>query len=268
MWTKIRYAGIKAEIASTEISDISFIFDHYENFFDGKWNIKIEWDKKEKKHKLVEAGSLIEDFLSRTGVFEKRQTVGNLVKLNKTIGLARAYGKFVKSHDPIQFVTLGADENDIWKIHEHLQGIGYTSDLTALHFMMDIGFQVIKPDIVISRLFLHLGWLHDIVYNLPDDITDDDLVGKGKYKSKFQYTSPKLYKPIIDLTRQILKNNNSDDLKHDIGWSTNNPIREFDIFMVKYGQEPEKKWGLTKNLSRGLGADLAKTSKCPSSTGS
>lgn len=214
---------------------------------------------------LIQGGARINDFLNREGIFYGKQTVGNLVKLNKTVRLARSYTAHVRSGEPLDFVTSGLDIDSVWPIHKHLQEIGYTSDLTALHFMMDLGFQVIKPDIVISRLFLTLGWLHDVIPSLPQDLTVDDLVGKGKYKSKYQYTKPIVYKPIIDLARKIIRCTTQSDLQDDIGWSTNNPIREFDIFMVKFGQEPEKHWGLTKNLAKDMGNNISKISKCPSS---
>jgi hypothetical protein len=267
LWTKIRYAGIKADIASKEIEDISSIFDNYEEFSMQEWDIKIEWNEKSKKHTLIQGGDCINSFLNRNGIFYGKQTVGNLVKLNKTVSLARAYAAHIRNKKPLDFVTSGLGVDRIWPIHNHLQEIGYTSNLTALHFMMDLGFQVIKPDIVISRLFLTLGWLHDIIPNLPQDLTVDDLVGKGKYKSKYQYTKPIVYMPVIDLARKIIGCTRESDLQGDIGWSTNNPIREFDIFMVKFGQEPEKHWGLTKNLAKETGNNISKISKCPSSVG-
>jgi len=264
IWTKIRYAGIKAEIASKEINDISHIFDNYEGFCQPEWDIEIEWNKKSRKHVLVHGGDCINNFLSRSGIFYGKQTVGNLVKLNKTVRLARAYSEHVKEREPLDFVTGGKAADKVWPVHSHLQEIGYTSDLTALHLMMDLGFQVIKPDIVISRLFLTLGWLQDVIPNLPQDLTRDDLVGKGNYQSKYQYTKPIVYKPVIDLTRKIISCGSQEELQGDIGWVTDNPIREFDIFMVKFGQEPEKHWGLTKNLSKEMGSNIANISKCPS----
>lgn len=133
-------------------------------------------------------------------------------------------------------------------IHGHLMKIGYRSNLTALHFLMTIGLQVIKPDIVISKLFLDWGWLHKIIPELPQDVCFDDLRGKGKYGSRFQYTSEKMYKPAINLARQIVAITKREDLEKDIGWVTGNPIREFDVFTVKYGQKPEKDFGVERTL--------------------
>jgi len=38
-------------------------------------------------------------------------------------------------------------------------------------------------------------------------------------------------------------------LEEDIGWVTNNLIREFDIFLVKYGQKPDEKFGIMRKLA-------------------
>lgn len=264
LWTKIRYAGIKAEIASKEINDIEAIFDDYNGFNDPRWDITIRYDRLLKKQVVLKAGSYVQDYLNRTGMFLGKLTVGNLIKLNKTVNLARMYSKFVQQNAPIKFIMANYSKDDIWEIHQHLLDIGYTSDLTALHLMMDLGFQVIKPDIVISRLFLRNGWLHDVIPNLPTDITEDDLIGKGKYRSRYQYTMPLVYKAVIDLARAIVRLVKTQDLQNDLGWVTDNPIREFDIFMVKFGQEPERDWGLTLNLSKSEGVKIARTSKCPS----
>jgi len=39
LWTKNRYAGIRAQIATTEIRDIENIFDNFEMFSDCAWDI-------------------------------------------------------------------------------------------------------------------------------------------------------------------------------------------------------------------------------------
>ena len=57
-----------------------------------------------------------------------------------------------------------------------------------------------------------------------------------------------MYKPIIKLAKQIVAELNKVDLKNDIGWVSNNPLREFDLFMVKYGQKSEREFGIVKQL--------------------
>lgn len=185
------------------------------------------------------------------GQFKGLHTVSNVPKLKKIISTARAYARYFKENptdDAIKFVIGGFDETSVWDIQQRLLDLGYGADLTALHFMMDTGFRVIKPDVVVSRLFLDWGWLHYADQSLPMDLTRDDLLGRGRYKSRYHYTKPVIYRPIIDLANKIVQHIKADDLNKDIGWSTNNPLREFDLFVVKSGQLPEPDFGIEKRL--------------------
>jgi hypothetical protein len=175
LWRINRYAGIKNTIASKEISDIAFIFDDYEVFS------KQSWDIEANGHCLKRAGADAQHFLNRDGPFKGCQTVGNIPKLRKIVSVARALKGFLTTKSAttpvLDFITGGNSISDVWAVHKRLMEIGYTSDLTALHFMMDLGFPVIKPDIVISRLFLDWGWLHKVVPTLPADLSPEDLRG-------------------------------------------------------------------------------------------
>lgn len=245
LWTKNRYAGIRANTATIEIRDIEELFDNYEWFSDVDWNLESQG------HQVQSAGLLARSFLNRTGQFAGKQTVGNIPKLKKIIHVARDFSTFFKSNPDspaIDFVTRGRPLHDIWGIHRQLQNNGYKGDLTTLHFMMDVGFQVIKPDIVISRLFLDWGWLHFAAKDLPQNLTRADLVGEGSYGGRYSYTHPRIYKPIINLSRQIIAELSTEDLKNDIGWVSVNPMREFDIFVVKAGQQPEEHFGIARRL--------------------
>jgi hypothetical protein len=246
LWTKNRYAGIRAQIASTEIRDIEEIFDDYEIFSDPSWDIEAIGNR------LLMAGEQVYNFINRQGMFHNKQTIGNIPKLKKIVSIARQLKKFMnyKTADTpvINFIKNKYVEEDVWAIHNHLIDIGYRADLTALHFMMDIGFQVVKPDIVLTKLFLDWGWLHKKLPNLPKDLSLEDLKGQGKYGQRFIYTNRKMYKPIIELSREIVSVTRKEDLRKDIGWVTDNPIREFDIFIVKYGQKPEDGWGIVRTL--------------------
>ena len=234
LWTKIRFAGIRTVIAEKEIQDIGFVFDDFRVFS------KPSWDIHARGHVLVSAGSAAQHFLDRTGLFKECQTIGNLPKLCKTVSVARRLADFMDRKGPnvpaLHFVTNGRPANDVWTIHEHLMGIGYTADLTALHLMMDLGFQVMKPDVVISRLFLRWGWLAQIVPQLPVDLSKT-------------YTKAVIYRPIIDLARKIVDVTEQTALVSDIGWATNNPLREFDIFVVKYGQVADRDFGIERCLA-------------------
>ncbi|MCD9496871.1 hypothetical protein [Photobacterium carnosum] len=246
MWTVIRYAGIRSNIATNEILSIQDVFDNYQEFLSLDWNIE--------KHgsKLLFGGNKAIQLRDRTGLFEDKKPIANWSKNQRTVSLARNFNEFMKnkveSTSVIDFITGGMNVDNIWGILEHLQLINYKQRITALHLMMDLGFQTVKPDIVLSRIFMELGWTKDVILDLPSDITIEDLSGKGKYGGKYHYTNPKMYKPVIELARTLVKQINKDDLKADIGWVTDNPIREFDFFIVKFGQEPEPSRGIVKKL--------------------
>jgi len=246
LWTKNRYAGIRSQVATREIEDIENIFDDYERFAGPEWDIEASG------HTVLRGGHQAHAFLARTGCFSNKQTIGNIPKLIKIVSVARLFIEFLKNKDEdipvLDFIKSRYDIEDVWAIHGHLMKIGYRSDLTVLHFMMDIGFPVIKPDIVVSKIFLDQGWLHKKIPELPKYLTFRDLQGKGKYRQKFMYTKEKMYKPVIELAREIVSKTKQEDLKKDIGWVTRNPIREFDIFLVKYGQKPEKEFGIERTL--------------------
>ncbi len=80
------------------------------------------------------------------------------------------------------------------------------------------------------------------------DLTLADLEGQGQYRGRYHYTHPRVYRPIIDLSREIVAGLNPNDLRNDIGWVTGNPLREFDFFLVKSGQMPEPQAGLERRL--------------------
>lgn len=254
LWTKNRYAGIRSQIATTEIRDIEKIFDEYDRFSGEDWNIEAVGTN------LIKGGRQIHDFLNRTGDFSNKQTIGNIPKLVKIVSVARLFIDFLNNKGAetpvLDFIKNGYNDEDVWAIHKHLMEIGYRSDLTVLHFMMDIGFPVIKPDIVISKLFLDWGWLHKIIPELPRDLHFEDLQCKGekgkpfkgKYGQRFIYTGERMYKPAINLAREIVLKTKQEDLENDIGWVSGNPIREFDIFLVKFGQKPEKEFGIERTL--------------------
>lgn len=208
LWTKNRYAGIRAATASKEIEDIASIFSDYRAFASPEWDLV----SKGQEALLNQSGEMTQHFMKRTGPFSGKQTVGNVPKLRKIISVARAFATYVDEHPsapPISFATGPNNPADVWSIHNHLMRLGYTADLTALHCMMDLGFEVIKPDIVISRLFLKLGWLH-AARDLPSDFTPDDLLGAGEHGRKFLYFKPAMYRPVIDLARLIVSQINSD----------------------------------------------------------
>jgi hypothetical protein len=252
LWTKIKYAGIRAENASGEISDIKHIFECYECFSDPSWDIEIgKHSADDDKVVLLRGGTQVIDFLTRKGDFKDCRTNGKLSKIKMIINVARNYGRFVGSNPdvaPINFITEGRDVSDIWEIHGALISSGYRKDLTCCHLMMDVGFEMIKPDIQLTRMFLEWGWLHQAIPSLPADLIAKDLEGKGAFKSKYLYTKPSMYRPVIDLAKQIIRELDVTALEEGVGWVSSNPLREFDLFVVKAAQDPEVNLGIEKTL--------------------
>ncbi|MFL9906782.1 hypothetical protein [Paraburkholderia sp. RL17-337-BIB-A] len=237
MWQKIQYAGIRTGLASSTIASVGFYFNDWTNFDNPAWDV---------------GESLHKNFMERTGVFSNvGRYVANEVKLNKTVKLARKYAMHLQSQAPLSFVTGNHPAANVWDIHAHLLDIGYTRDITALHLMMDLGFKVIKPDIVVTTLFFKLGWLHQHIPGLPANLTVDDLTGEGNYGGMYVYnTKQTIYKAVIDIALQIANAASQQDLRNDIDWVSNNPTRELDIFFVKFDQSLETDWGLTRTLSK------------------
>ena len=247
LWTKTRYSGIRAQIATTEVADLTPLFDDY------RWFSDACWDLENKGHDIVRAGPCVTDFIHRTGPFAGKQTVANIPKLQKLISVARAFKHYFELYPnemALSFVTgdLPCDAQAVWKILKRLDQQGYRGDLTSLHLLMDLGFPVIKPDIVLARLFLQLGWLHAALPNLPSDLAEADLRGSGQYKTSYLYTKPTLYQPMIVFANRLVAGLDADVLERDIGWVSSNPLREFDLFTVKAGQLPEDAFGIERTL--------------------
>lgn len=242
LWARIRYSGgIRAEIATRQVNAIREYFDDFEMFVPPSWDIEVQG------HKLVRADKDANSFLRREGKY--RDCPGDRTdpsKLHKTVLMARHLSDYLRQKlagSPVlEFVTGGLPTHDVWGIHRHLMEVGYRGELTALHFMMELGFQVIKPDVVICRLYKDWGWLDKIIPSAATKLTHDLLEKKSNSRS--------VYRPVIDLARQIVGTADQRELKNDIGWVTENPLREFDIFVVKYGQKPEVEFGVTRTLHR------------------
>ena len=272
IWTKIRYAGIRAEGASNEIKNTKDIFNNYDLFTGTDW--KIEFKRRANEEELNNlsvksinlhlCGKLAREYFEQAGAFEGMSYYRNIPKIKRTINLAGRFSDFARTNPNafvIDFLSGGIDPKHIWRIHRYItKNKSYLSNITALHLMMDLGYEVMKPDRVIARAFFQLGWLQQVV-ELPPGISEAQIVpggsdedpeateDDGRSSGTFHYIHPNISRPIVDLSRLLAARIRQDDLKADIGWCTDNKLREFDIFMVKYGQEPEPKLGLHRNLS-------------------
>ncbi len=272
IWTKIRYAGIRAEGASKEIEDTSDLFDDAKSFCDKNWDTLFDKKKKETKNgarnvnepNILLCGPYARQYFEKSGIFAGKYYYRNVSKLMRTINIAKALTDFSRKNPnapTIEFLSGGISSKNVWPVFRRITAEqGYLSDITALHLMMDLGYEVMKPDRVMARAFFQLGWLGQIV-DLPAGITEADIIptssgddpeeidDEERPGGRYHYIHPTIARPIVDLSRQIAARVSKEDLESDIGWCTDNKLREFDIFMVKYGQQPEPKLGLHRNLS-------------------
>jgi hypothetical protein len=104
--------------------------------------------------------------------------------------------------------------------------------------------------------------LNAAIPDLPRDFTREDLKGNGKNACRFKYDDPRVYRPITDLARRIVEATKSEDLRSDIGWVADNPVREFDLFIVKSGQQVEDGWGITRQLYKASGLSNNGRKRC------
>lgn len=102
--------------------------------------------------------------------------------------------------------------------------------LTALHVMMDLGLNTIKPDRVMAYLFSQLGWLQTLPASL------------SKAGAMAVYTREEV---ILEMTIR------TDVLAASLDKAGYGQAhRLLDIWFVKYGQEPEDLFGITNNLQK------------------
>lgn len=97
---------------------------------------------------------------------------------------------------------------------------------------MDLGLPCVKPDIVLTDIFYRLGWLTEA--GLPLEMTRSQI--------REHYSSPEVYWPVQRAALEVAR-----EVQSLFG---GNPIRELDWIMVKYGQEPEPRFGIIRNLDK------------------
>src|SRR5271156_1205578 len=248
---KIFYAGFDAAKVNAEatLSHRCRTFGDYEVLCSSDWEVRLESGRLRDG-----SGRLASEYLDKNGPANGR--IRHPTKIGKIVNLGRFFSKYFKENpdaSALRIIMQGQDTEDVWAVSEILDEIGFSGRLTQLHLLMDLGFDCIKPDIVISRLVLSLGWLARFAPELPADLQEADLRGEGRYRTKYQYTGDLVIRPIVDLAREFASRIGRERkvLEEDIGWASSNPIREFDIFMVSYGQRADPTVGMEKQLWSG-----------------
>jgi len=124
-------------------------------------------------------------------------------KLKGCIDNARAFRDTVDEYGSFQlYLDSFAPQlsfKNLMALRRDLTKFAYLSKITSLHFLMDIGFPVLKPDRVVMRIFHRLGFLKD------ETVTE----------------------------HQILS---AVEVGHQFVHATGHPIRYVDIVFVAYGQ--------------------------------
>jgi hypothetical protein len=244
---KIFYAGFKAATVNAALPDIYRMFGDYKSLCVTEWDVRLDG-----KQLSAASGRLALQYLQVKDGSQRK--ICHPMKIRKVVKVARFFAEYFDKHPQAGALSLlmqGEESQDVWLLSDRLTQVGLSGQLTQLHLMMDLGFDCIKPDVVISRLVLRLGWLAHFSQELPADLQEVDLRGDGNYGSKFLYTNGIVIKPIVDLARSFASKMRQREkaLESDIGWVSSNPIREFDIFMVMYGQRPDPSGGIEKQLA-------------------
>jgi DNA-3-methyladenine glycosylase I len=135
------YAGFKAD---TVTKKIAVIRDHFPGF------------------KTVSGYG--EDKIAQ--ILSDPQMIKNSRKVNACVENAKCFVKVVKEYGSFQdyvdsFRPTDSDEN-LKNLRDDLKSrLSFLGGVTVYHFMMDIGLRVLKPDLVISRMFRRLGAIDD-----------------------------------------------------------------------------------------------------------
>ena len=196
-------------------------------------------------------------------VNESGTFAANNYKIDKYVRLARKLKKMKEDERkeyPLEYFVGDINQNfrslkdsHIWGIHKRFKE--FLGKITALHLMMELGFWVVKPDIVMTKLF-HRGKL----LGLPEEKVIDG--------NKYKYTNSGVYKKMINVGREIAydiekeldpKDNLKRLAKKELETrnklkrlAKHNIIRALDLFLVKFGQEPDPACGITRNLNKEL----------------
>ena len=127
------------------------------------------------------------------------------------------------------------EHEKFWEVHARFEQ--HFGAITALHLMMDLGFKTVKPDRVITYLFSQLGWL----MSLPAEMSQKQVLEI--------YTKPQVVREVLyraDVLAAAVAAHASVPSAH----------RLLDIWFVKFGQEPEARFGITVKLEGKDGAGL------------
>lgn len=179
-----------------------------------------------------EGGKRFEKFLKDSGNYRHKPA------LKKVIRAARRINEWKRVNDRsiLDFYTYRRGDvstpEAMRQIHEHLQGDLRFGAVTIFHLMTELGFQVVKPDRVLNRSTVRMGWMNGYDkngarYPLDPDITTRRATSLGN-DADFMWALQGVYRDISEVS----------------GVS----MRSLDYIVVKLGQEPDEKGGFARTV--------------------
>lgn len=89
--------------------------------------------------------------------------IRNKLKIQGCIDNAKKFQSIVEKHGSFQMYIYSQDPQasfvNMMRLRRDLRRFAYIRKVTSLHFLMDIGLPVLKPDRVVCRIFYRLGLL-------------------------------------------------------------------------------------------------------------
>lgn len=179
-----------------------------------------------------EGGKRFEKFLKDSGNYRHKPA------LKKVIRAARRINEWKRVNDRsiLDFYTYRRGDvstpEAMRQIHEHLQGDLRFGAVTIFHLMTELGFQVVKPDRVLNRSTVRMGWMNGYDkngarYQLDPDITTKRATSLGS-DADFMWALQGVYR--------------------DISEASGVSMRSLDYIVVKLGQEPDEKGGFARTV--------------------
>lgn len=141
------YSGFKAKTVNDKLPAIQDIFGNFE---------KVSKYDESKVDKIIDSKKVI----------GHRQKINGIIhNANQINAIQKQYGSFDN------YINSFGDTNDDIILFELIKDLKkrfkYLGGITVFHFLTDIGFNVLKPDRVLCRIFYRLGFVD----------SDDDLAG-------------------------------------------------------------------------------------------
>lgn len=111
-------------------------------------------------------------------IIQKGEIIGNKKKIEGVVENAKAFLKLLKSFSSFKAYLDSFDahqsDTNLFRLKSDLQSrFSYLGPITVFHFLTDVGFNVLKPDRVIMRIFSRLGMILT-----ENDFTNAIMVGR------------------------------------------------------------------------------------------